>query len=866
MKKIASIVLALILSFSSFSVIPAVAEENNYDAEVVEAMEVLRMFDIIPDYYDYNVDITKETTRGDFASATAKLLGIEKFSGDGIYYYDVPQTHWAYDWICALTERGILNGDGAKMFYPNEPIKLSEAYKIILSALGYKEYASASGGFPNGYTTTATKLELSDGISSGEKLTLGDSFKLLYNAMKVNIMRPTAGGAISNYETTDDTVMSLYRDVYFEEGRVTGVNGITIDGDDVGNPESVVIDGEYYDNSEVDMEPLLGQTIEFFYKYDSKKDIKTIIWAKSDGKTDSLEITVDNDAKFNKSSFELTYYDHARKNQKKITLDKQIVVIYNGNVVSEGIDEIFNLPVYTARFVEGSGGDYDVAIVKAYRNIVVSGIDKNYLTVNNKLVPGEKFSLDPSKYNHLSLTLKGGVALEFDNIQKGYVLSVYLSKDEKYLEVIASAETATGTVNAVEENDNGYLITIGEKVYKMPEIEGIEPLTLMGSNVTAYIDAEGKVADIEISSKTFTAAYLIKAMPIESSDDGFLRIKLLEDNGEVKVYACAEKTKVDGVRMEGPDEILRALSDAGNFVPQVCLIEKNQEGLLNSIDTVSLGENEHIDTSLSVNVPYAQNLRWRREGYLGAKSVFNSSTVILSVPASPSENPEDYIVAKSSQVAYDTYVNAETYKVGEEIGFDDIILLKGYNFNRDSSAARTPVLVEKLTRRMNSDGEAVDSVNGYQGKAIVSFVATTDVKFTGNEDATKDIKPGMMVDFITDADGEVIDYKILYDWREPTARTATSKDINAYNRSSMGFVYNVVEGVVKFGFEKPGAFDQATNSKDVPVLVYDTKEMMNNISVGSMADAHTYLNEHEECSKIFMYSTYTIPYLFVIFN
>lgn len=866
MKKLISIILTVSLSLSAF-IVPARAEESEFNDDILEAIEILRMFDIIPDYYDYNVDITKETTRGDFAAATAKLLGVENFSGNGLFYYDVPQSHWAYDKISALTERGVLNGDGAKMFYPDSPIKQTEAYKIILSALGYKEYAEALGGFPNGYTMTASNIELLDSISGSVNLTLGDSFKLLYNAMKVNLMRPSSvGGNMVEYETIDDTLMSLYHDIYFEEGKVTGVNGITVDGEGVGNPENVVIDGEYYDESQVNMEELLGQTIEFCYRQDDNKDTKTIIWAKSDGKTDSLEITVDNDAKFNKSSFELTYYDNERNAQKKIALDKKIVVIYNGNVVTEGIDEIFNLPAYKAKFIEGKGGDYEIAIVKAYRNIVVSGIDKHYQTVNNKLVPGEKFSFDPNKYNKMTLTLNGGVDLEFDNIQKDYVLSIYMSKDGKYLEVIASAETANGVVKAVDEDENGFFITIGENRYKMPEIEGVDPLTLMGNNVTAYIDAEGKIADIEISSKTFTAAYLIKAMPLDASDDGLLRIKLLEDSGEVRVYACAEKTRVDGAKANSPEEILRALSDAGTFVPQVCLIEKNQEGLLTSIDTVRIGENEHIETSLSVNFPYAQNLRWRREGYLGAKSVFNSETIILSVPVNPTDNTEDYIVAKMSQVAYDTYVNAETYKVGEEVGFDDIILLKGYNFNRDSSAARTPVLIEKLTRRVNSDGEAVDSASGYQGKAVVSFVTKTDVKLIGNEDSSKDIKPGMMVDFITDSDGEVIDYKILYDWREPTARTATSKDINAYNRSSMGYVYNVIDGVVKFGFEKPGAFDQVTNSKDVPVLVYDTKEVANNISVGSMADAHTYVNEVDNCSKIFMYSTYTIPYLFVIFN
>ena len=52
------------------------------------------------------------------------------------YYLDVPMDHYALTAINYLTERGILKGDSAQIFRPDDKITVGEVCKILLSAFG----------------------------------------------------------------------------------------------------------------------------------------------------------------------------------------------------------------------------------------------------------------------------------------------------------------------------------------------------------------------------------------------------------------------------------------------------------------------------------------------------------------------------------------------------------------------------------------------------------------------------------------------------------------------------------------------------------------------------------------------------------
>jgi len=66
-------------------------------------------------------------------------------SGD--FFSDVPQSHWAYQYIKEFTAEGIIQGYGDGTFHPDQPITRAELTKIALLTFGIDSSTTASGSF-----------------------------------------------------------------------------------------------------------------------------------------------------------------------------------------------------------------------------------------------------------------------------------------------------------------------------------------------------------------------------------------------------------------------------------------------------------------------------------------------------------------------------------------------------------------------------------------------------------------------------------------------------------------------------------------------------------------------------------------------
>ena len=163
-KKIISLTLALFVLFNMSFAFSADNKDTAADSEITEIMDVLRLLGIIPDYYDYNADFNGKASRADFSDAVYKIMNTGAYGTETLYYYDVPKTHWAFDAISYLTERKIIGGSSDKLFEPDADIKQTEAYKILITAMGYGEYAENNGGYPSGYIKAASMTKISLGI------------------------------------------------------------------------------------------------------------------------------------------------------------------------------------------------------------------------------------------------------------------------------------------------------------------------------------------------------------------------------------------------------------------------------------------------------------------------------------------------------------------------------------------------------------------------------------------------------------------------------------------------------------------------------------------------------------------------------
>lgn len=107
---------------------------------------------------------------------------------------DMDLSHWAYESVLRLNQRGVISGDGNKNFRPDDSITRAEFLKIVLSAIGldikdaectFKD-VSADDWFYT-FAATAQKTEIAKGGTDGnfnpnDKISRQDAVKILYNA------------------------------------------------------------------------------------------------------------------------------------------------------------------------------------------------------------------------------------------------------------------------------------------------------------------------------------------------------------------------------------------------------------------------------------------------------------------------------------------------------------------------------------------------------------------------------------------------------------------------------------------------------------------------------------------------------------
>lgn len=104
---------------------------------------------------------------------------------------DVTPTHWAYAYICAAKDAGLVVGDENGFFNPEAHVTNEETVKMIVSLIGYSPMAVSTGGFPAGYNATAARLGLTAGLAlaPAQSATRNDAAIMLSKALDIPLMK-----------------------------------------------------------------------------------------------------------------------------------------------------------------------------------------------------------------------------------------------------------------------------------------------------------------------------------------------------------------------------------------------------------------------------------------------------------------------------------------------------------------------------------------------------------------------------------------------------------------------------------------------------------------------------------------------------
>lgn len=228
LKRLMSVVLSVVMLLSfvigtSAATFTDVAETDNS----FQAIEVLAALKILEGKEAGVFDPEANIKRSEFATVICRAMnqspvGVATFS-------DVPEDHWAYDYIAWAASQGIVKGKGEGKFDPDANVTYNEAITMIVRAMGYEYYVEEYlNGFPTGYTRIAGSYKMDAGVNTSNgnaAATRADVAQLVYNAFDAPLMdysyaigsRDTEyviynGSKNVDYEKR--TLLSYYSDIY----------------------------------------------------------------------------------------------------------------------------------------------------------------------------------------------------------------------------------------------------------------------------------------------------------------------------------------------------------------------------------------------------------------------------------------------------------------------------------------------------------------------------------------------------------------------------------------------------------------------------------------------------------------------------
>lgn len=161
------------------------------NADYAEAVDYVSEEGIIVGDNAGNFNPDQTVTRAQMAAIICRVLGETEGLEKKEDFPDVPVTHWANAYISKAVELGIVSGYKDGTFGPSSNVSYEQAVTMVVRAIGESENAQESGGYPDGFLFVAKERGLLADLSKekGVPLSRADVAVLLYNYYIPEFMR-----------------------------------------------------------------------------------------------------------------------------------------------------------------------------------------------------------------------------------------------------------------------------------------------------------------------------------------------------------------------------------------------------------------------------------------------------------------------------------------------------------------------------------------------------------------------------------------------------------------------------------------------------------------------------------------------------
>ena len=565
-KRILSIIISVVMVMSLLCINVTAEETKELTAQQQDAVKKIALLAKL-EIFDYEYEWDETMYRIDFAQAMSRLINcpVNGYQVKDLYD-DVKDGDPGYGEVSVMYDMDIMNGKGNRIFAPNDFISVPEAITAMVRLLGYTAKAQAKGGYPAGYTLTATDLGLLKNVSyegCDEGITAGALAEIIYNALDVDMVDSYIldNSGIKVTGLGRRTILESYLGLKKGEGLVTasGIISLTTPLDTALLPEEVKINDETFNHEFESMADFLGYEVEYFYKEKTEGETySTVLFASK--KTNAKEVTVYSDDIDTADSKNIK----TKKNSggKTYKIASEPTIIKNGVFVSKMQASEIPENGYI-KMIANNGSNYDIIMIFDFKSFVVASSSKGKLTFKYGLALNGAALVDLGDTTKKVYVVSEGEAITPESIKKDNVVSIAYNKNWGYY-VVVSQETVSGGIAVTKENpyrvafegDETKFYDVNSEFRKVSEqsVEDTEPITV-GKNSTFSLDFMGKICGMEKVESEQYYGYLYGAKSGRAlTEDYEVRIFSNEKSGW-NDYKLAEKCDLNGVRTDNEDII-----------------------------------------------------------------------------------------------------------------------------------------------------------------------------------------------------------------------------------------------------------------------------------------------------------------------
>ncbi len=811
LKKIVALLLAL-----SICIIPVYAEETAAQGVVLSAEReaAVAMDDYLSAYGlitaiapEVTVGLsTGNVTRGEFVTRLMKLLKVEPISPITHYFADVDTSSTNSPYIHTAAMLGWVSM--VENFEPDVTVQLDQAYKIIVSALGYTVAAQTSGGWAAGYIKMANTMELSSGLTTSTNVDDVNMIMLFANILEVGY---TEDKIVTYNKNLPENYMNVIYDTYKAEGVINKTRYNSLEyGTEISADNTLEISGVAYTyDASAENTPvynLLGYNVKAYYMVDG--DYKNIVYLDFASRQNVVNVLKHNN--YIDLLNDVINYDTDSGDIKEYRLDSGCIMVVNGRTLEEVDKSYFGMPGYSNLLDNDGDRDIDIIQLTGYTYLTVSNVDAYDSTIGDTKSSENSLKLENNvKYKTLWVKDAEGKNGTLSSISVGDVLQVARSVDG----ALVSLEILPELSGVVEEytSDGSYVINGSE--YKTSQYFDayFSNLIYPGADLTFAIGYDNTLAAVtNIADAGFQYAYLLDLKP-ERFFTRTLKLKVVNSSANVVVYTTGEKIMLDGNKNATIDDCITKLRNnvLGQDINQVIKIAFDEDGKVAKIDTAEVfnqktygAQKENPDDSLI----YFPNINVGR--YRAAENMINgyingNGTKMFIRPTVVSDDSKDYRfeIMNSTHFSDNKEIKFKTYDFNEDTAVAGLIVIEDdldESF-KDIKSWEHSYFIDRVYETVDEDGKVVIGLSAYKEGTWYNFTLDpSEVTYTREVSPT--IKAGDFARLMVKGNEvKKVDIDFNYDTMSYSAslETANIEAASALLNYTIGVPYTAGGGVMR---------------------------------------------------------------------